>query len=211
MKKLVLFLILSPLISCNSKAVHGPSVEDKVTEINVQNLGELVDIRDSNVYKIIGIENQVWMAENLRFDAGEGSYCYDDNPENCKKGRIYTWATAMNGSSQEGSQGICPNGWHIPTSAEWDNLIHVIGGDSMAELLKENGIGFNATLNGGRMQNPDGSFEYMRRGTDVCFWTSESDGDFAFDRNLNSINNIISKRRYPKNYGFCVRCVKDEV
>jgi uncharacterized protein (TIGR02145 family) len=78
------------------------------------------------------------MAENLNFDA-DGSRCYGDDTGgdsegNCAKyGRLYKWATAMDGAASSdanpsGVQGICPSGWHLPSSAEWVALAISAGG-----------------------------------------------------------------------------------
>ena len=70
------------------------------------------------------------MAENLNY-AVEGSKCYNNLESNCNTyGRLYDWATAMglpsscnssNCSNQVETKhrGICPAGWHIPSSLEW--------------------------------------------------------------------------------------------
>lgn len=103
--------------------------------------GSLVDERDGKVYKTVAIEingvKQTWMAENLNYAdslLGE-SLCYDGDIKNCEKyGRLYTWNAAMNTTEdivavyESGSdsalnpQGICPDGWRLPTEADWNVL-----------------------------------------------------------------------------------------
>jgi len=87
----------------------------------------------------VKIGDQVWMKENLNCNVS-GSKCYNDDPANCATyGRLYDWATAMalpsdcnyeSCASQIGSKhrGICPSGWHIPSYADWDKLMHYVDG-----------------------------------------------------------------------------------
>ncbi|MBI1286615.1 MAG: hypothetical protein GC178_03460 [Flavobacteriales bacterium] len=216
---LILAVIFS---SCNEHSMNNGSdqsaanvdstLKDSLLDFEFSAAPDLVDERDGRTYKTVKIGNQVWMAENLRYNVGEGSYCYDDKEENCEEyGRLYTWATAMGGNAKEGSQGVCPHGWHIPSNQDWDILIATVGGETAGNLFKTGGkLGFNGDLTGGRMALPDGDHKYIKEGTDVCFWSSESDSSGAFDRNLSNRDDIISKRHYPKNYGFCVRCIQDK-
>lgn len=98
--------------------------------------GTFTDARDSKVYKWVKIGTQIWMAENLNYNAS-GSKCYDNQDSYCTQyGRFYNWATAMdipssynttlyNPSASTKYRGVCPVGWHIPNGMEWSVLMKV--------------------------------------------------------------------------------------
>lgn len=103
--------------------------------------GELLDARDNKVYRTIEIGSQVWMAQNLDFyDSSDATlrgqtHCYYDSLAFCETyGRLYTWSAAMGFDSAYNSRlteegmigtphrGICPEGFHLPSDAEWATL-----------------------------------------------------------------------------------------
>lgn len=90
---------------------------------------QLEDDRTGRVYDVIRIGNQTWMAENLSFKI-ENSYCYQDDCSYRYLGRYYDWEDAHNYYADDSLvwpiQGVCPNGWHIPTLAEWDTLFNYV-------------------------------------------------------------------------------------
>lgn len=90
---------------------------------------------DGNSYNTVLLGSQCWMRENLRVgtqisginnmtnDNVVEKYCYDDDPANCEKyGGLYQWDEIMNYTNDEGTQGICPSGWHIPSDQDWKYL-----------------------------------------------------------------------------------------
>ena len=102
---------------------------------------------DGNIYATISIGTQVWMAENLRvthYENGQaianvidsqawtvlttGAVCWYDNDQttNEKYGALYNWYAV------DDSRGLCPEGWHVPTHAEWTTLTTYLGGTSVA-------------------------------------------------------------------------------
>ncbi len=128
--------------------------------------GSFIDSRDNNTYKFETIGNQVWMTENLKYlprvdHPHVGSYFapyyyvygYDKKivaeakaTENYNTyGVLYNWTAAMNSSESSDSnpsnvQGVCPEGWHLPSVAEWNELIDHLGGtEDAGGKLKETG------------------------------------------------------------------------
>lgn len=80
----------------------------------------IVDKRDGQTYPVIKIGNLWWMAKNLNYPkkgksrSDNDSFCYENNPENCKKyGRLYTYESAMRS---------CPSGYRLPDDSEWRAL-----------------------------------------------------------------------------------------
>lgn len=86
----------------------------------------LRDSRDGNEYQTLKIGEITMMAENLNYNI-DGAVCFRDSEDFCSKyGRLYTYETAMNGTEEEYTQGVCPDGWHIPAAEEWVYIIQNI-------------------------------------------------------------------------------------
>jgi uncharacterized protein (TIGR02145 family) len=90
---------------------------------------------EGQVYNTIQIFSQCWLKENLNVgmmipEAKDQSnngiiekYCYNNEPDSCAKyGGLYRWDEMMQYTTQQGTQGICPPGWHLPTDEEWKVL-----------------------------------------------------------------------------------------
>lgn len=132
LKSLFLFLLLGAFcLSC--------ALTKQV--LSVETLGEdsFIDKRDGEKYKTVKIGEQVWMAENLRYDVPGVCTVWPNSVDtiitidSCiAYGRLYDWATMMAGSSFTDAdssmvQGICPEGWHIPSDSEWKELEMELG------------------------------------------------------------------------------------
>jgi uncharacterized protein (TIGR02145 family) len=191
---------------------------------------EFCDARDGEIYKTTVIGTQTWMAENLNFDAGANSYCYDDDPTMCSKfGRLYTWQLAMTGKASSeirpsGVQGICSEGWHLPSESEWETLAEYVDensgsqwGDDQGNYLKStsgwdyrNGtddFGFTGLAGGARFS----ATSYRGHTFHAYFW-STTDGEETTDAQGVTLLHDYSKfeaTSYKKSYAYSVRCLKD--
>jgi len=198
-----LLLALAVLMGCANKS--KPETLPNIVEAQPapQNANSLKDTRDGKTYKTVKIGEQVWMAENLNYEA-EGSRCYDDKPANCEKyGRLYNWNTALK---------VCPKGWHLPSEAEWETLKVSVGGASGGEHLKTNDwggldtYGFSA-LPGGWGFSDGHFYDVGKQGS----WWSSSEISTNNAYNLSIVSSYIYI--YPgdniKDVLFSVRCLKD--
>ena len=102
------------------------------SEVNEQGVGTIKDPRDGIVYKTVRIGNQVWFAENLNYDDGFAG-CPMHDAKNCEKyGRLYQISNTTTGSS---ATDICPDGWHVPDSDDWEELIKYVDKNNGKDLV----------------------------------------------------------------------------
>lgn len=142
------------------------------------------------------------------------------------EGLLYQWSAAMNGSTTERAQGVCPTGWHIPSDCEWMYLEHGQGmaiaqqttnntwRNTTGEGNKLRGVGgswnnssgFTALLAGDRFTN--GTFN--SRGSLGNWWSSSETGTAsAQGRRLASSGAGVYRGSFNRALGFSVRCLKD--
>ena len=213
---------------------------------------------DGNVYNTVKIGNQCWTKENLKTthytngtEIPVGTNPYEDtipyrfapNGDEANVaiyGYLYNWYATMNGAAASdanpsGVQGICPVGWHVPSSLEWSQMNDYVNSrdeftcdnildepqkiipaltdpfwgmtlDAGCDMLK-NATGFSA-LPAGRSQYESTSYLYF--GFQAQFWTSSSqsiyNGKWARIYTWIAFDNSTNKRN-----GMSVRCVRDEM
>ncbi len=198
-----------------------------------------IDI-DGNAYSTFTIARQVWMAENLRVihyrnghqipnvtksvewtGLTSGAYCWYDNDQsvNQKYGALYNCHAVTD------NNGLCPDGWHVPTDAEWTTLITYLGGLGLAggrmKAISDlwaspntdatNSSGFSGLPGGIRIITSgvnNGKFADI--GTRGDWWSStEVSSDSALFRSLSYLHSEAYRYSNTKKYGFSVRCLKD--
>lgn len=128
--------------------------------------GTMIDPRDGQTYATVKIGNKVWMAQNLNFkgyknkadedstlvaNLSGGHICNSKKEAHCDVcGRLYDWAAVMNLNESLDSataramivdphQGICPDGWHIPSMDEFEHIVteyYNSGTDKTADMLR---------------------------------------------------------------------------
>jgi uncharacterized protein (TIGR02145 family) len=223
------------------------------TETNI-----LTDSRDGQTYPTVVIGNQRWMAKHLNVGTmltlnivseidgdctGDShpdnqtnnevieKYCFENDAANCETyGGLYQWNEAMNYATTPGAQGICPNGWHIPTDDEWKELEMTLGmtqaeadgfndrgtdqGDQLKAAADCFGIancgtsGFNALFGGST--SPDGSF--YTAGFYNYIWTSSTSSDdcYAWYRKFGYDSAQAGRAdSFNKNNAYSCRCIQD--
>jgi len=190
---------------------------------------------EGQTYKTVQIGSQCWFKENLnigtRIDgAGDQTdngiiekYCYNDDLSKCDiYGGLYQWNELMQYTSISGSQGLCPDGWHLPVNDEWTALTTFLGGVEFAGgKMKETGLlhwndpntgatnesGFTGLPGGIRMSV--GAFSSI--GASGTWWSStEQSSNSVYDRGLSTYGSYVSVGTYIKPMGLSARCVYND-
>ena len=212
---------------------------------------------DKNVYNIVRIGEQCWMKENLRttkyadgtpIDQGNSTsttmayWYYPNNNESNKAtyGLLYNWKALMRNSSSSsanpsGVQGICPNGWHVPSDAEWTQLTDYVSSKSqyqcnnnsgniakaLASATTEWSSSTNTCAVGNTPSNnnasgfgalPAGSYLgfYLYFGYGAFFWSAtEASSEYAYYRYLSCDGADVYGVSNYEGDGVSVRCLRD--
>ncbi|MEX0769105.1 MAG: FISUMP domain-containing protein [Balneolaceae bacterium] len=189
---------------------------------------------EGNIYEVVEIGDQLWMADNLRtseYSNGEGIQNVIDNEEwenlnigawsfynhdsqfNELYGKLYNWYAVND------LRGICPEGWHVPSSSEWIALTDYLGQNAGGKMKvtdtqywnspntgATNESGFSAMPSGAR--NARGEFYNM--GLRGYWWSSSmEDNDNAFYYFVEHDNGDVTENSFLKSLGRPVRCIAD--
>ena len=204
----------------------------------------LIDYQDGKKYGTILIGTQCWMSQNLnvgnringidnQIDNGNiEKYCYDDLETNCDEyGGLYQWDEMMQYVTTEGTRGICPEGFHLPTDAEFKVLegnvdSHFGVGSPEWDPVGDRGFdvgyhlksttGWDSGGNGddyfGFTALPVGFRTYSgvfgNLGGHTTFWLSTE--NIGSNRTLYFGHNKVNRSPFDKMQGFSVRCLQDE-
>ena len=186
---------------------------------------------DGNVYETITIGNQVWLKENLKsvhYSDGTpipGVVAYNnDDSFGAIYGLLYNWDAAMNGSTDPGTQGVCPCDWHIPTDGEWTILENYLGGPNVAggEMKEEgtehwlapntgatNSSGFTG-LQAGEYDAYFNPNKFWLLHTAAVLWTStQANQSQAIERYLSHDDAVCGGLAWYKVMKYSIRCVED--
>lgn len=205
--------------------------------ISVKSFGQTEQFTDSRTgfeYMAVKIGNQTWMAENLEvytFRNGDSiqlantdekwakavaegkpaySYIvYDEEDELFSF--YYNWYAVTD------PRGLAPQGWHIPTSAEWNLLTTQLGGPEITMYKLKSRFywttGTEGTNESGFEGFPMGKItaEGYLEDEDFYgyFWSSSESEGFGINFNLDEDNSSFEPAQAFKGSGFSVRCVKD--
>lgn len=238
----------------NTGLAYGNEVSFRTNDTPVTDI-------DGNVYPTVAIGEQIWMIKNLgvtRYADGtlvphlpsdeywdslhvdeKGWSYYMNNPSNRDTyGALYTWSAAVNGLDDidpelEPIQGVCPDGWHLPSDGDWKELEMYLGMPALTAdssgwrgniggKLKSTGRDYWLIPNAGATNEtrfsalpagdrfPKGEFFNLHYTT--LYWTSSNyDRETAWARGLGYyVTTMYRGHEDSKEFGFSVRCVKDD-
>lgn len=195
-------------------------------------------------YNTVQIGSQCWMSENMNAglpiddtyqqtdnDSIE-KYCYENEPDSCVKyGGLYQWGELMQYVTDSAAQGICPEGWHIPTDYEW----RVLEGTVDSQYGVGDPVWLNSSWRGfdvakklksqtGWYDNGNGTDEYNfsmipagHRGNyfalilkESGYWTSSTISQYSWLRQIFWSDDRSSRGFTTRSTAYSVRCLMDQ-
>jgi uncharacterized protein (TIGR02145 family) len=211
------------------RAIDANGNVSKIDSVRISLVSEITDSRDQQLYRIVTIGSQTWMAENLNY-ASSDSWWHENSPDSGRKyGRFYAWNAALalpatctptSCSNQiiKDIQGACPVGWHIPTLLEWNTLSEYAwpGRQKDAILLKST-AGWNQSGNGVdkfRFNALPAGFESASGvsndiGNSARWWTASADLTYGNAWGYRFDYNVGNSWSYAPMGAISVRCMKD--
>ena len=149
------------------------------------------DTRDRQQYQAVKLGGKWWMSENLRYGKRIPSseyqkdngitefFAYDNNPQNIPlHGGLYSWDEMMDYQTEKINQGICPDGWRVPTVSDWKSINLAAPLQFVMDFYGPDGFsGFNMQLSGVHntsMPQPPPTPKFVGLSNDGYYWTSEA-------------------------------------
>lgn len=181
---------------------------------------------ENRTYHTVAIGNQCWLKENLNVGTMIQSplnmsdngilekYCWNNDQANCDiYGGLYQWNEAVKYRVEGGGQGICPDGWHLPTTTEFTTLAAMVGQSSNALKAIGQGTGNGAGTNISGFSvllNPFRGYNGYFQGSGAYLWSSSKQTDvYANGLYLLNDDNYINISTNVQVYGYNIRCIKD--
>ena len=219
MKKLLFstaFFCLLAIVSCNKDQDKPGDDGGSGTSVKGVPQDSLVDSRDNKKYATVLIDGRVWMAQNLAYDAGTGTVCYDDDCDSYLEDYGYLY-------SFEAAKTACPDGYHLPTDEEWKALEKYLGmpeeqldmlnqsnrDADIAKYLKSGGaVNFNVVYSSLQLNGDFGAI-----GFNSYIWSDSTDTGIILAREISKTNDRVNRASFSTNSSgnkACLRCIKDE-
>jgi uncharacterized protein (TIGR02145 family) len=233
------------------------NLQSQIDDLESDDGSGIVTDQEGNTYDYLTYGNQVWTVENAEMityrDGTEipqvtadtewlnlttGAWCYQNN--DLTKGKLYNWyavAGIHDNDPNTPNKEFAPEGWHVPSDAEWTTLEeHLIAnghnydgtteGNKIAKAMAsttgwnsstaEGAPGNDQSLNNSSDFNAfpsvgrDRSFSFGPSGNLLVFWSSsEENSDRAWMRNLFDADNALIRFNLEKQDGNDVRFVRD--
>ena len=187
------FLKRFPNGACQQKAL------DRIAQLKAK--APFNDSRDGKTYRPALIANKIWLSENVKYPVN-GVQMYDDKAANLDKlGGLY---------KLEQAKTVCPQGWHLPTDEEFQQLLNAFGGGTKAwaALSKGGASGFEV-LGSGFVEKGENMFLGINE--DAVFWTASQQSGapilYYFDGGKKEIYRVTTSQ-LPVKAASC-RCVKN--